>query len=271
MFAALTTPGNMHSKWLRILLTSCAILQFVVNLSYADPASDPSKDFETIWFELLSRYSFSNDCVNFGKWRSNSDDIKKLDSALEFLGQDAYESNIHTKVDLALLINAYNACSIRKILRHYPVDAVNSIAKFFTEKDCTVTRKEYSLNELETKLRNEGGFRIHASLWSGSKSAPPLKMGGFRSDEIEGQLDQQMRLWLSSEKWNELNCDDGEIRISKIFLWYKEDFGNDDDKMMSILFQYGPSGAWREKVKDGRCKVEYMDFDQSVNKACSEM
>lgn len=259
----------MPSKWARMLLTSCAALLFVLRLLYADSALNQFNEFESIWSELLSHYSPSGDCVDFEKWQSNSNDIKKLDRALELLGQEKGKSDIHSEVDLALLMNAYNACLIRKALKYYPMDSINSIAKFFTEKDCVVSRKEYSLSELETLSRKQGSFRVHACLWGGAKSSPPLAREAFDSDSIEGQLDRQMKRWLSVEKLNELDCDDGKIHISKVFLWYKDDFGNDDEKIKNILFQYGPSGAWREKVKKDECKIEYIEFDHGISKDCS--
>ena len=68
--------------------------------------------------------------------------------------------------------------------------------------------------------------RIHFALNCGARSCPPIRV--YTEDRIEAQLDTASRSFLDQEvslikdpgtgKWT--------LELSKLFLWYGEDFGN---------------------------------------------
>ena len=258
----------MPFKRLRVLLKSGAVLFLIFNVAYAAPANQHLRRFDVLWNDLVPRYSNGGTCMDFERWHSNPDDLKKLDDAVRFLEKEKSETDSENKIGLAELLNAYNTCIIQKVLKHYPMDSVNDVPKFFTQKDCKVSGSNFSLNDLENKARQKGGFRVLACLWGASKSSPPLKIQTFTKNSIESELNEQMKKWLSVKELNNFDCRNGNVFISKVFLWYEDDFGNDDERIKSILFQYGPDGGWREKLEKGSCGIEYMDFDQGISRAC---
>ncbi len=226
-----------------------------------------SLDSGKIWNDLLSRYVDNRSFVNYKDWKNQSEDLNKLELLVKSF--DAAPMDLESKdaPTLAFLINAYNTFVIHKILKHYPVDNVQSIPKFFTRKDCRLAGENFSLNEIETMVGQFGDGKTHAALSTGSKSAPPIKNDFFSADRVGEQLNERMQVWLSNPHLNDFDCSDKKINISKIFLWYGRDFGMDDRSMINLLKQFGPAGEWRNKIENGGCRMDFMEFDGSLNDA----
>ena len=78
--------------------------------------------------------------------------------------------------------------------------------------------------------------RIHFALNCGARSCPPIRV--YTEDRIEAQLDTASRSFLDQEvslikdpgtgKWT--------LELSKLFLWYGEDFGNYCPSLHFLIF-----------------------------------
>lgn len=63
--------------------------------------------------------------------------------------------------------------------------------------------------------------RIHFALNCGAKSCPPI--GFYHPDRLDQQLDLATASFLESE--TEIDETSGEVRVTRLFLWYGGDFG----------------------------------------------
>ena len=61
---------------------------------------------------------------------------------------------------LALWINAYNACVVKGVLDHYPIRSVKDVKGFFDRLPCEAAGFSLTLNEIEAKGRALGDWRI---------------------------------------------------------------------------------------------------------------
>lgn len=247
----------------------CLLSLITVFVCAAGICGEPGKptDFGKIWNELLSRYVNEHSLIDYKAWKSQPEDIDKLERLIKSFEKARVDLKSKDASTLALLINAYNALVIHKILKNYPVDSVQSIPKFFTRKDCKISGENFSLNDIETMIRQFEDGRTHSALSGGCKSAPPMNTESFTAERLGNQLNAQMQAWLSDQHLNEFDCSDKKISISKIFLWYRRDFGNDDQSIIELLNKFGPSGEWRKKIKSGDCHLDFMEFDGSLNDA----
>ena len=79
-----------------------------------------------------------------------------------------------------------------------------------------------------------------------------------RADRLmNAQLDEQARRFFSDRSRNRWNASAGRAEVSKIFDWYKEDFGGDS----SVL-------AFIKKVRKGKSdfkSVSYQEYDWGLN------
>jgi hypothetical protein len=99
--------------------------------------------------------------------------------------------------------------------------------------------------------------RIHFALNCASRSCPPLRTEPYTAAKLDAQLDEQTRGYVNEERGVKVSGDSAQL--SKIFDWYKEDFG-------------GESGvnAFLAKYRGGKAgfkKVTYQEYDWSLNEA----
>lgn len=124
-----------------------------------------------------------------------------------------------------LLINAYNFYVMERIRQFYPIKKVISIKAFFNGSFILYRGKRISLNTLEKQILFKK-FRdplLHFVLVCGAKSCPPIYRRPYTSYHLSSQLRRQTRLFLRSR--DGLRKGSSSIRVSKIFKWYKHDFG----------------------------------------------
>ena len=126
----------------------------------------------------------------------------------------------------AFWINLYNTGALDLARRSWDAGAetVLRLPGAFDHPFVTIAGETLSLDGIEHgKVRRFGDPRIHAALVCGSASCPTLAFEPYRAEDIEDQLDRQMRRFL---------VDGGAIAdraqhtltLSRLFLWYGGDF-----------------------------------------------
>ncbi len=142
----------------------------------------------------------------------------------------------------AFWINIYNA--FFQILRKEIKLGKNEI---YTKKAIKIAQQNFSLDDIEHSILrrfrykyslgylpniftpklikklavNEIDYRIHFALNCGAKSCPPIAF--YTSERIEEQLETATLSFLETE--TTVNKTSKEIFISRLFLWFKADFG----------------------------------------------
>lgn len=164
---------------------------------------------------------------------------------------------------LAYCINLYNAtvlCAVAERLRSgYAVSA--SEFGLFEEALVPWNGGRITLNELENeKIRK--GFReprIHAALVCGARSCPLLQPRAWPSGaEIDTLFDDAMRGFLAGNH-NAVDRERKELKLSRLFEWYAEDFGGADR-----VAEYAASYLGSEVAAFG---VAFAEYDWSPNLA----
>lgn len=163
----------------------------------------------------------------------------------------------------AFLINAYNALTVKLIVDNYPVKSIKKIGGLFT-KPWSVKffrlfgGKIQSLDPIEHEwLRPKfKDYRIHAAVNCASESCPPLRRSAFTADQLDAQLDEQMKAWLSDPTRNDLSG--ATLKLSKIFDWYKKDFEQWGGGVLKVVSKYATIHG-----KD----YKFLDYNWDLNEA----
>ena len=121
-----------------------------------------------------------------------------MDLYLEHLAQTDPQA-LSRAGQMALYINAYNACTLKLILEHFedgrPVRSIKSIGGFFTKpwdiRFCRVGGETYTLDEIEHDILRPvfKDPRVHFAVNCASRSCPPLISEPYREATLERQLD----------------------------------------------------------------------------------
>jgi Protein of unknown function, DUF547 len=184
---------------------------------------------------------------------------------------------------LAFWINAYNACVLRLIIDHYPIigphrssgverltgpdNSIRQIPGTWTTQFCRVARRDRSLDGIESGiLRPMGDPRIHFALSCAARGCSGLADAAYRGDRLDEQLDEAVKRFVADP--HQFQVGRGEppvLRVNKFLDWYKEDFGGTAG-LVAFLRRYVPAGD-AERLRPGGVRVEYLDFDWSLNDA----
>lgn len=187
-------------------------------------------------------------------------------------------SKFNRKEEMAMWINAYNACTIMLILNHYPLDSIKDIptSKRWKWQGWQIAGEVLSLDEIEhVKLRPMGEPRIHFAINCASKSCPNLLSEAFVSGKLENQLSKATKAFLNDsfrglalkKSSSFLGFGSSErVHVSKIFSWFGGDFVSSDGSIVAFLKKHA-SGKAADLVKDlsDDNDLGYLDYDWSLN------
>lgn len=183
----------------------------------------------------------------------------------------------------AFLINAYNAFTIEKVLRRYPeLRSIKDYGSVFgnpwKDKLFTLLGEPSSLDRIEHgMLRKEGVYddpRIHAAVVCASIGCPMLRAEAYRADELEAQLEDAFRRFLSDRSRNRYDAGSRTLQVSRIFDWYGKDFEKGHKGFVSLpqtfaryaeVLSDDPEG--RALIKAEGVPVTYLEYDWSLNDA----
>jgi hypothetical protein len=184
-------------------------------------------------------------------------DEARLDAYLAILAKDAPDDSWSRNEGLAYWLNAYNAYTLKLILKNYPVKSITDLhgGKPWDVKWIDIDGKTYSLNNIEHDIirpRYEDP-RIHFAVVCAAASCPPLANYAFSAGSVNTQLDKLARNFINNNKFNQTK---GDVKVSKIFDWYAEDFGDVRAYLNKYLASDIPEGA----------AIGYADYDWALNK-----
>jgi len=168
---------------------------------------------------------------------------------------------------IAFLINAYNAYTLRLILDHYPVKSIKDIGSFLTGPWDQLAVKLFGettkLNAVEHKIlrKDYSEPRIHFALVCAAKGCPPLRTEAYVANRLNEQLDDQAKQFLATPNKNRVEAGEQVVYLSPIFKWYGGDFEKKSGSVLAALQPYWPGKA---TATDG-FKIHYTDYDWTLN------
>ncbi len=168
---------------------------------------------------------------------------------------------------MAFWINAYNAFTIRGVLRHWP--KIKSVKDpypefgFFRQMDLEIGGKRYSLEQIEDQILRPRfrDPRIHAALNSASVSSPPLAPWAFQASKLSRQLSERMKAFILDPKRNRLGQE--ALLLSPLFDWYAKDF-QAAGGVRAYLSRF-LKGDLKEQVLSAE-RLGFMPYDWSLNR-----
>jgi len=237
-------------KW-SILLAAV----FFVGCHTDEIAQEPPPDeIHRSWDEMLQKYVDAKGWVSYRQWLEEKDRLKAyLDTVAHYVPDKHWDR----RRAMAYWINLYNAATVYAILQHYPLKSIREIdnGRIWKRKWIRVGNKKLSLDQIEhERLRKQyGDARIHFAVNCAARSCPPLWNRAFTADQLDQQLEQRTRAFINDPSYNFIHSDS--IRISKIFDWYRSDFGN----LIDFLNRYSTTTI------HPNAQISFTEYDWSLN------
>ena len=183
--------------------------------------------------------------------------------------------------ELAFWINSYNSLSLYGVIRKLKSDPDfvkkgNSSwlqrVRFFALQKFDVGGKQFTLRDIENNIRKDyQDPRIHFALNCSSMGCPVLKDGRYSAENIDAELDEATKLYLSSPAGAKIDEHENILYASMIFKWYKKDFEVTGKTISEYILQYVPTDS-KEYLEAhlNDIKIRYLDYDWSLNMSENE-
>ena len=224
------------------------------------------------WDALLRKYVDARGMVNYVAWKASSADVQALDGYLRQLWAASFSPQSAARVRLAFWINAYNAVTIKGILREYPTTSIrNHTARVFgyniwKDLHLLVEGRPYSLEQIEHEvLRKMGEPRIHFAIVCASIGCPRLLDEAYVPQKLDQKLTVNARAFFADPTKFRYDDTRKSISMSPILKWFGEDFGNDEAEQMRRIAPYLPDAAAQRLAASGSARISFLDYDWDLN------
>lgn len=239
-----------------------------VNVPAARQVSMDKVD-HSAWDRALRKFVDKNGMVNYRAWHASAGDVQALDQYLRTLS--TANPNVQTTRDgkLAFWINAYNAVTVKGILREYPTTSIrNHTAKVvgynvWKDLQLIVGGRPISLNDIEHKvLRKMNEPRIHFAIVCASIGCPRLFNQAYVANKVQAQMETNAKDFFSRSQ--NFRHNGNRFEISAILNWFKEDFGANQKQRLETIAKWLPTTA-QATARGGRATVSYLDYNWQLN------
>jgi hypothetical protein len=219
-----------------------------------------------------------NSVVDYAALRAAPEELEQYLEALSAVEAVEFE-RWPAKEQLAFLINAYNAFTLKLIVDHYPLNSIRDIGSFWQSpwkrRFFSLLGEPMHLDQVEHEIIREPGRydepRIHFAVNCASIGCPALRPEPFTAAALEAQLEDSTRRFLGDASRNRYR--EGSLEVSSIFKWYRKDFERGwrgADSLSGFLSLYADALALppevREQLTGDTLKVHFLDYDWNLNR-----
>ncbi len=233
--------------------------------AYAEsPAASATKVDHSNFDSLLKKHVDPDGWVDY---EALGKDAAQLDRYIASLA-DAPFDELGRDDKLALLINAYNAFTLRLILDYYPLNSIRDIpdAKRWDHKRWHLAGKTYSLNQIEHELIRAKFKepRIHFALVCAAYSCPKLRNEAYTGERLEEQLSDQTAYTHSHPRWYKFDKRNNTLYLTALYDWYGDDFKAVAGSVLDYVADQAPEV--RQAINAGqKPTIKWLDYDWKLN------
>ncbi len=228
--------------------------------------------------------------VDYRRLKSEPQDLIAFLESISTLSSDLYE-NWPSQDKIAFWINAYNGCTLKLIIDHYPIrssflrslsypkNSIRQISGAWNKIPFSIMGQELTLEHIEHSIlrRQFDEPGIHMALVCAALSCPRLRQEPYTGERLAQQLADQAREFLSSPRNFAVDPQKNLVHLSSIFKWYKEDFVSryapenkyprlnlKESSIIGYVLQFIPTDR-SGFLEQGGYKLKYLDYDWALN------
>jgi len=264
------------------VLTSCAstpsLTQNQSQTAQVTVASSAPLSYES-YGTVLRTYVNADGLVDYSALQANPQALKDFIAQLGAVSPDTYAAWSENE-KIAFLINAYNAITLESIINQTPLKgSIKDIFGVWNFNKHTVMGRSLTLDNIEHDILRKDFQepRIHAALVCAAISCPPLRREPYTGENLDKQLDEQVRKWLASSRGLQIDRTQNRVAISSIFDWFGEDWqaqygikgkftGSTKERSALNFISNYVNPEDKKYLEQGNYKLEYLNYDWSLNR-----
>lgn len=264
------------------------LLQLFCTTSISFAFDHSHSEFDALLNEIVIEKG-AETAVDYNQLNNNPASLDHYLSSLESVSKNTFD-NWNKNQQLAFLINAYNAFTLKLIINNYPgIDSIRDLGGLifsspWDKKFFTLFGKKTSLGYIEHDVLREeyDEPRIHFAINCASKSCPALQKKVYVADKMNEQLENAAKQFMRNTKYNRFDPEKKLLEISSIFTWFTKDFTksgslqnyiapyiSDDPAIQALLLDdktKSSSVGISNTLKQNAIKIIYLEYDWSLNK-----
>ena len=207
---------------------------------------------EQLFSDFLQRFVTSEGKVKYKEMKKSEQELEKI---LSFFTDFPILETDERNKQIAFWINVYNGFTLLLVLQNYPLRSLRELeeGKIWQKKWIPIGEKIYSLDDIEHHILRQqfSDPRLHFALNCASEGCPLLLNRAFMAESLEEDLTEKTKEFIQKQA-----IISNEVQLSKIFEWYKKDFGYD---LLGFLNQY------TEKPISSTTNYRFVNYDWELN------
>ncbi len=266
----------------RVVTRGCAIVCGLLSVSAMCAVPTTATPDTAAWDGLLQRHvkvvgDGHASRVDYAGMRADRDTLDRYTDALSKITQAQFKA-WDKPAQMAFLINAYNAFTVKLILTKWPqLKSIKDLGGWLSSpwklRFFTLLGQRTTLDETETKLREPGQYddpRIHFAINCASIGCPMLQAHAYHGATLDAQLDQATDDFLADHSRNRYDASKNVLMLSKIFDWYADDFSRRGSSSLNKFLaahatQISTAPGLSVRIANGDVKIEYLPYDWQLN------
>ncbi len=228
-----------------------------------DLPPDPSAAFYQEYGELLDQYVLADGRVDYDSLRRKRLWIKQLLRTPDELDPNVYRAWSESE-QLAFWINTYNLKMLDVIVRNHPIESswwlrltwppsdIRHIEGIWSDYRFIVMDEEFTLGEVERRFfhRTFADPRAFLAISYASRSGPRFRRQPYRGEELDRQLDEQVRTFLVAQQGFRIDRDKQVVYLSALFkpTWRGKEF----------VARYGTDKKFKDRAPETRAVLSFL-------------
>ncbi len=183
----------------------------------------------SVFSEVLERYVDKRGLVNYRGLKRDKEAMARLESYIKDMVKiDGFKLEPIQEVE-AYWLNLYNALVLNEVLKHYPIQTVAQIPKFFDGERYEVAAfpgQKLSFLDFEKKIFKDKlpDPRLHLLRVNASMSSAPLLREAYSGATFNQKAEAVVLAFLLDFSKNYYDPTRNIFYASPLFLWFDEDF-----------------------------------------------
>ena len=226
------------------------------------------------WQAVLSKYVTTNtEKINLVDYtRLKQDGLEVLKKYIDRMSSIRVDS-LNRNEQLAYWINLYNALTVYTVAQYYPISSIQEIdispglfnigpwgATLISIADMPLSLDEI-YNRIVRPIWNDP--RTHYAINNATIGAANLSKQAFLGASIDRQLNEAAAEFINSPRGVQII--EGKLVVSKIYDWYRDDFGGTDKDVIAHLKQFARTSL--QKVLQRINNIDSYTYNWHLNSA----
>ncbi|MBL4852768.1 MAG: DUF547 domain-containing protein [Robiginitomaculum sp.] len=204
---------------------------------------------------------------DYGALKASPTDMENLTAYIETLSKQK-PSTFERKQAMSYWANLYNAVTVLVVVENYPVSSILKIRSGlrpgpWKRKLVTVEGEKLSLDNIEHDIMRPTYKTplVHYMVNCASIGCPNLKPTPWSVKNFDAELDVAARAYINSPRG--VYVKDGKVTASKIYKWFKEDFGDNPVGVLNHAREYADPELL--SALEGKTKIKSYKYDWKIN------